>query len=398
MGAELQITFPRALASRRGDSLQKFADATLKAAVGFWFGVTLIGQLLFAGTVAIFYSFTAARGNLHAWNKTMTHGYVAGDPVGNAVVGVHLISAVIIILSGAIQIVPQVRRLAPAFHRWNGRIYMVTAFSISLAGLYMMWVRGTVGTTSQHVAQSIDALLIMTFAVVAVRYAIARNFIAHRRWALRLYLVVSASLFIRAAIFLATLDFDQAKLFTVISFAQYLVPLAVLELYFRTQERPGALRRIAMATALFLLTLGLGAGLSAVTISAWVPNIKRAYDTRKSIAETLSATIASSGIDVAAKQYHELKAAAPDVYNFDEDELNGLGYQLVQAKKFPEAIRVFKLNVEAYPKSSNTYDSLGEGYMDAGDKLQAISNYQKALQLDPKKGSAISMLKTLNAP
>jgi len=88
---------------------------------------------------------------------------------------------------------------SPAFHRWNGRVYMVSAFSVSLAGLYMMWFRGTVGGFSQHLAQSLDAVLIMLFAVIALRYAMARDFKAHRRWALRLYLVVSASLFIRAA-------------------------------------------------------------------------------------------------------------------------------------------------------------------------------------------------------
>jgi Predicted membrane protein (DUF2306)/Tetratricopeptide repeat len=398
MGAELQIAFPAAVRSRNANSLQKFADTALKGAVGFWFAVTLIGQLLFASTVAIFYGFTAARGDLHAWNKLMTHGNIPGEPIGNAVVAVHLLSAVIIILSGAIQIVPKIRKLAPAFHRWNGRIYMVSAFSISLAGLYMMWVRGTVGTIFQHVAQSIDAVLIMTFAVVALRYALARNFVAHRRWALRLYLVVSASLFIRAALILVSLGFDQNALFNVVSLGQYLVPLAVLELYFRTQERPGAARRIAMATVLFVLTLGLGAGLSAVTVGAWLPTIKRAYDARKSVAEALAATIASSGIDAAERQYHQLKAEAPSVYNFDEDELNSLGYQLIQGNKLQEAIHIFQLNVEAYPKSSNTYDSLGEAYMDAGDKTQAIVNYQKALQLDPKKGSAISMLKKLNAP
>jgi cytochrome c-type biogenesis protein CcmH/NrfG len=59
---------------------------------------------------------------------------------------------------------------------------------------------------------------------------------------------------------------------------------------------------------------------------------------------------------------------------------------------------VFQLNVEAYPQSSNVYDSLGEGYMDDGDKPQAIANYQKSLQLNPKNRGAVEMLRKLNAP
>ena len=121
------------------------------------------------------------------------------------------------------------------------------------------------------------------------------------------------------------------------------------------------------------------------------------FDSRTSIAETLSATIASSGIDQAVKQYDELKWNAAAKYNFDEDQLNSLGYQLIQTKKFKEAIRVFQLNVEAYPQSSNVYDSLGEAYMDDGDRAEAVANYRRSVQLNPKNGNAAKMIEKLTA-
>jgi len=120
-------------------------------------------------------------------------------------------------------------------------------------------------------------------------------------------------------------------------------------------------------------------------------------DSRKSMAQILSATIASSGIDAAAQQYHELKTAGLATYNFDESELNNLGYQLIRANKFKEAIRIFQMNVAAFPKSANTYDSLAEGYMDDGDKALAIANYQKSLELNPKNRNAVLMLQKLNS-
>ena len=407
MSTQLQTAFWIADTTQRARSLRKLANSSLKVAAGFWFGVVVLGQLVFAFTVASFYGLTAARGNWQQWNKSMTHGYAPDHPMGNLVVAIHLTSAVIIMLSGAIQLIPQIRRRAPLFHRWNGRIYVVTAFSISLAGLYMLWFRGTVGDLSQHLGQSLDAVLIMLCAVMALRYALARDFKTHRRWALRLFMVVSASLFIRAGVFLSFLlnhgpfGFDQVTFsgpfLTFMSFGQYLVPLAVLEMYLRTQDRAGAACRFAMAAGLLVLTVMLGAGIVAVTMAAFLPNIKRAYDSRRSIADTLSATLATSGIDQAAKQYHEVKAAAPATYNFDEDELNALGYQLIQANKFKQAIRIFQLNVEAYPHSGNTYDSLAEAYMDAGNKSQAIANYQRSLQLNPRNTNAIKMLQKLNS-
>jgi tetratricopeptide (TPR) repeat protein len=407
MSTQLQAAFWIADTTPRGQSLRRFADRALKAAAGFWFVVVVLGQLVFAFTVASFYGLTAARGNWQQWNKSMTHGYAPDHPMGNLVVAIHLTSAVIIMFSGAIQLVPLIRRRAPSFHRWNGRIYFVTAFAISIAGLYMMWFRGTVGDLPQHLGQSLDAVLIMLCAAMALRYALARDFKTHRRWALRLFMVVSASLFIRAGIFLSFLlnhgpfGFNavtfSGPFLTFMSFGQYLVPLAVLEIYLRTQDRAGAAGRLAMAAGLFVLTGAMGAGILAVTMASFLPNIKRAYDSRKSIAETLSATIASSGIDQATKQYHDVKAAAPATYNLDEDELNALGYQLIQAHQFKHAIRVFQLNVEAYPQSGNTYDSLGEAYMDDGNKAQAIANYQRSLRINPRNANAVKMLQKLNA-
>jgi uncharacterized membrane protein len=385
--------------------LNSIAETALKTVVRFWFGVTIIGQLIFAFTVASLYGLTAVRGDWVVWRKSITHGLVPGDTMGNSAVVAHLTSAVIIILAGLIQLIPQVRERAPSLHRWNGRLYVVTAFTISLAGLYMTWIRGSVGDLIQHLGSSLMAILIMLCAAMALRYAMARDFKTHRRWALRLYLVVSASLFIRAAFFLSLLlnhgpfGFDPATFsgpfLTFMIFAQYLVPLAVLEIYLRTQDRGSVPGRFGMATGLFVLTVGLGAGIFAVTMGVWLPSIKRAYDHRKSIAATLSATIASSGMDGAVRQYHDVKTATPATYNFDEAELNTLGYELIQTKRFQEAIRIFQLNVEAYPKSSNVYDSLGEAYMDNGDKSLAIASYQKSLELNPKNRNAVLMLQKL---
>jgi hypothetical protein len=401
-----QTALPIAAIPQVRPSQRQIADTALKAAAAFWFVVVVLGQLLFAFSVASFYGLAAARGNWQQWNRTMAHGYSVDHPIGNAVVAIHLASAVIILLSGAAQLIPQFRRWAPRFHRWNGRVYMVTAFSVSLAGLYMMWVRGSVGDLLQHLGQSLDGVLIMGCCVMALRYALARDFKTHRRWALRLFMVVSASLFIRAGVFLVTVanhgpfGYDPATLtgpfLTFMTFVQYLLPLAVLEIYLRTQNRAGVAGRFAMAAGLFVLTLVLGAGIVTVSAASFVPTVKVAFDSRKPIGQVLSETIAAGGIDLAIRQYHQLETASAKTYNFDENQLNNLGYELVRDKKLDQAIRVFQLNVEAYPQSANVYDSLGEGYMDAGNKSEAIANYQKSLQLNPKNTGAVKMLQLLN--
>jgi uncharacterized membrane protein len=385
--------------------LNSAADTALKAATKFWFAVTVIGQLLFAFAVASFYGLTSLRGDYHKWN--FTNGFVPGFSVGNTAVAMHLVSAVVIMLAGAVQLVPQVRNRFPVFHRWNGRIYMLAAVALSVAGVYMHLFRGSAGGPVIHIAGVSNAILIWVCAGMALRYALVRDFRTHRRWALRLFLVVSASWFFRIGFSLSFLilrrpfGFDPATLegpfVTFMAFGQYLVPLAILEVYLRAQVRPGALRRIATAAMLFVATLGMAAGLFTLTMAMWVPQVKAGFDPRTPIAETLSATITSNGIDAAVKQYHELKASQPTTYNFDEDELNNLGYQLMRAKKFKDAIRVFQLNVEEFPHSSNAYDSLGEGYANAGEKALAIANYKKSLELNPKNANGAAWLKKLEA-
>jgi len=386
--------------------LDSVADSALKSAARFWFAVTVVGQLIFAFTVASFYALTALRGDYHKWN--FTNGYVPGSSLGNTAVIMHVASAAFVMLAGAVQLVPQIRDRFPVFHRWNGRIYMLTAVTLSVAGVYMTWFRGSVGDLSVHLGSTLNAVLIWLCGGMALRYALARDFKTHRRWALRFFLVVSASWFFRIGFFLSFLVFKspfgfdpltfRGPFLTFMTFAQYLIPLAVLEIYLRAQDRPGALRRMATAGLLLVLTLVMAAGLFAVATAQWVPQVKAAYDPRKSIAETLSATVATNGIDAAVKQYHDLKAVGPSTYNFEEDELNNLGYELIRAKKFTEAIRILQLNVEGYPKSGNVYDSLGEAYLDDGNKPLAIANYQKSLELNPKNRGAVVMLQKLNAP
>ena len=86
-----------------------------------------------------------------------------------------------------------------------------------------------------------------------------------------------------------------------------------------------------------------------------------------------------------------------DHHEISEQTINRLGYRLLQGKKVLEAIRIFQLNVELYPNSSNVYDSLAEAYATNGDTVLAIQNYKKSLELDATNQNAVDQLKKLGA-
>jgi CubicO group peptidase (beta-lactamase class C family) len=104
---------------------------------------------------------------------------------------------------------------------------------------------------------------------------------------------------------------------------------------------------------------------------------------------------AMKGPQAAIEEFKYLKQANLPDYKVDENSLNQLGYHLLQAKKTDDAIQVFKLNVEEYPQQWNPYDSLGEAYMDVGQKDLAIKNYEKSVELNPKNENGKAMLKKL---
>jgi hypothetical protein len=384
-----------------------FSSSIMKFAARFCFAVLVAGQLVFGFSLAAFYGLASWREHWQSWNHVMKHGYIPGASLGNAVVVAHVLTATVVVLTGTMQLIPVIRQRLPALHRWTGRVYLLSAVVLGSAGIVVLWTRSIGGDLPMRIGTTIDALLIVVFAALTFRTALAREFTAHREWALRLFVVVSAAWFFRVAVTLmfaingGPFGFDprttSGPLLTFMTFAEYLGPLAMLELYFEAGPKASALRRTATGLGLIVVTLALAAGIVLLSAGNSVPNIALAFDARIPISEPFAATLDSAGIEQAVKQYHALKQDAPQTYNFDEKELNAFGYRLIADQRLDDAVRVFQLNVETYPNSSNTYDSLGEAYMDEHQNDLAIDSYSKALALDPHNKNSAAMLRRLRA-
>lgn len=134
----------------------------------------------------------------------------------------------------------------------------------------------------------------------------------------------------------------------------------------------------------------------AIAIKTMVPS----YPLKKilpSINLVLEKEIETNGIEKAIATYKKVKTENLDVYNFDVDQLNTLGYKYMRKGKLPIALEIFKLNVEMFPEESNPYDSLGEAYLENKNEALAILNYKKSLALDPANNNAREVLKGLNS-
>jgi tetratricopeptide (TPR) repeat protein len=117
---------------------------------------------------------------------------------------------------------------------------------------------------------------------------------------------------------------------------------------------------------------------------------------RRQHAELVLMGAFASGKDAGAAAYRSFRDryGAPVV---GEDLMNAVGYELMGSGQTDAALNAFAFNVGENPKSTNTYESLGEAYSQKGDSKQAIAAYQKSLELDPSNQEASDKLAELKA-
>lgn len=269
-----------------GFDINSMANIALMAASRFWFAVAVVGQLLFVYYIVSFYGHSALHGDFVLWNKILPKGYIPGDTMGNLAVAIHLFLAVVVTFGGPLQLLPQLRTRMPFFHRVNGRVYIFAAFMISITGLQMVWGSGNDGffiDPAQHLGITLNAILIMIFAVVTVSHAVKGRTANHHRWALRLFMVVSGVWFFRIGLMLwiyindGPAEFDpktfEGPVIVFLNFAQYLLPLIVLELYLLCKAKANAVCRMVMASTLLLMTAVMGSGITLAFVGLWLPHI-----------------------------------------------------------------------------------------------------------------------------
>lgn len=280
------LPLPASSPSTTAGPRRQTAAAWLRRSVIAWTGVALLGQLVFAAYVLVFYGGSALAGEPERWNDVLPHGWKASAVVDNMVLAAHLAFTVLIVLGGFVQLLPGVRRRAPLLHRWTGRAYLLSAAVLSLGGLYLLWVRGgATGDLSQHLAITGNALIILGAATLAWRAARARRIDEHRRWALRLFVAVSGVWLFRVGlmawlgVFRAPVGFDvdsfRGPFLTVLAWGVYVVvPLLLLEAVLRAQRSTASTgQQAVVAAGLALVTLVMALGVVMASAGMWGPRL-----------------------------------------------------------------------------------------------------------------------------
>lgn len=121
------------------------------------------------------------------------------------------------------------------------------------------------------------------------------------------------------------------------------------------------------------------------------------YRTVPAVLQAEGAAAARTLFQVRERRYGHIDWWQP----WDERELNTISYRLLRSGRKDDAIEGFRMNTERYPDAWNTWDSLGDAYLQADRKAEALSSYSRALEVDPdnsNSGHQRSVVQELSQP
>ncbi len=110
--------------------------------------------------------------------------------------------------------------------------------------------------------------------------------------------------------------------------------------------------------------------------------------------DVLTTALEEGGKDAAIAKYRELRERyyGRDTFDFGEWQLLGLAERLAKAEQVADAYAFVQLNLEYFPDFGMSYVFLGQYHSKKGETEQAITSFEKAIELVPEMAPRIQPL------
>jgi CubicO group peptidase (beta-lactamase class C family) len=157
------------------------------------------------------------------------------------------------------------------------------------------------------------------------------------------------------------------------------------------------LRNITKKQTVVLLDNTNSEGLYRRALSAMnILNGKPILPVKKSLTKIYGRALMEKGADYAAVRLNELKNDTEN-YNFSENDVNNMAYEMLENDYPAQALETFKLNTFLFPASDNVYESYGEGLLQIGKRDEAVRMFEKTLKINPQNEDAQKMLEKMKS-
>jgi hypothetical protein len=218
--------------------------------------------------------------------------YTPDFPVASFAICFHLIGAAFMALAGAFQLVKYIRKTYPVFHRWVGRIYIMSSMIASIGGLVFIFAKGDYGGRPADYAFATYGFIFLLCGIMAYYRAIRKQFVHHKLWAWRLYSLSLAAWMYRFDYYwwmelfgIGTNSWIHSESFQgpidkYINWAFYVPNLIVVEIIFRWGENatlPTFLARVLDVSYYIIFVMAVIYTAHAF-FQLWLPSILGTYD------------------------------------------------------------------------------------------------------------------------
>ena len=112
----------------------------------------------------------------------------------------------------------------------------------------------------------------------------------------------------------------------------------------------------------------------------------RGYHEPIQLSDLLIKTYKHGGLEASMDRYSKLKDQyfGSFAFDFKEHSLDNFGKNLLESGASKDALTVFQKNAELFPDWAGAYESLGDANIKLGNKEEAIKNYKKAIEMNPR--------------
>jgi len=156
-------------------------------------------------------------------------------------------------------------------------------------------------------------------------------------------------------------------------------------------------RMLSSAATTKAIVPGHGALLSAADLQKtreFARSQQKLYAGRESAFTAFSAIYERAGADEAVTALRRFRSE-PNRYFVLHLEIDTYAYRLMNSGRLDDALKIFTVLAEYFPKDWQSFDSLGEVQLKLGQTTPAAQSFRKSLALDPNNQNAIEKLKTL---
>lgn len=149
---------------------------------------------------------------------------------------VHIVTGSLVLILGSFQLSQRLRTNYPTWHHTSGKIYVATVLLLTAPAGILMSVYANGGILAQ-LGFGLLAILWWIYTWFGNRYAVGKNWNAHRRFMLRSYALTFAAVTLRLYSFLFALAGLRGEdIYFFIVWLSWIPSLLIVEIYIRTKD------------------------------------------------------------------------------------------------------------------------------------------------------------------